>query len=331
MRPPTGSGSATRGAESVFVDARGLSVTLFGTDQFANMLLAGVAFQTGALPLPAPAIEQAIELNGVQVEPNVQAFRRGRQRVAEPDAFAQAVAALSAAAPVHVPTEPEDRLIQSVGAAPGSELHRIVTARIPDLIEYQNFDYARRYADVVARVREAEDRTVPGQSALSEAVAEFGYKLMAYKDEYEVARLLVDPQAEAVVRAEFGEGARVSYRLHPPVLRALGMQRKLKLGPWFRPAFRLLRTAKVVRGTRLDPFGYTRVRRIERELIDEYTVTIDDLLGQLSTETYQRAVEIARLPDLVRGYEHIKLANVALYRARVKELQGELATVSCQQ
>ena len=218
--------SATRGAESVFVDARGLSVTLFGTDQFANMLLAGVAFQTGALPLPARAIEQAIELNGVQVEPNVQAFRRGRQRVAEPDAFAQAVAALRAVAPVHVPTEPEDRLIQSVRAAPGSELHRIVTARIPDLIEYQNFDYARRYADVVARVREAEDRTVPGQSAMSEAVAEFGYKLMAYKDEYEVARLLVDPQAEAVVRAEFGEGARVSYRLHPPVLRALGMTRK---------------------------------------------------------------------------------------------------------
>ena len=318
---------ATRGAESVFIDARGLSVTLFGTDQFANMVLAGVAFQTGALPLPAQAIEQAIELNGVQVEPNVQAFRRGRQRVAGPAAFAQAVAALSPAAPVCVLTEPERRLIESVGAAPGSELHRIVTARIPDLIEYQDVDYARRYAGAVARVREAEDRTVAGQRALSEAVAEFGYKLMAYKDEYEVARLLVDPHAEAVVRAAFGEGARVSYLLHPPVLRALGMKRKLKLGPWSRPAFLLLRAGKVVRGTRLDPFGHTRVRRIERELIDEYTSTIDGLLGQLSTESYQRAVEIARLPDLVRGYEDIKLANVALYRAQVKELLTELATV----
>jgi indolepyruvate ferredoxin oxidoreductase len=176
-----------------------------------------------------------------------------------------------------------------------------------------------------ARVREAEDRSVPGQGKLSEAVAEFGYKLMAYKDEYEVARLLIDPQAEAVVRAEFGEGARVSYRLHPPVLRALGMERKLKLGPWFRPAFRLLRAGKIVRGTRLDPFGYTPVRRAERELIDEYTSTIDDLLPQLSTETYQRAVEMARLPDLVRGYENIKLANVALYRARLKELRSEPA------
>jgi len=310
---------ATRGAESVFVDARGLSVTLLGTDQFANMLLAGVAFQTGALPLPARAIEQAIELNGVQVEPNLQAFRRGRQRVAEPDAFAQAVAALSAVAPVRVPAEPERRLIESVGAAPGSELHRIVTARVPDLIEYQNSGYARRYADLVTRVREAEDRAVPGQSAMSEAVAEFGYKLMAYKDEYEVARLLTDPQAEAAVRTEFGEGARVSYRLHPPILRALGMERKLKLGPWFRPGFRLLRAGKIVRGTKLDPFGHTQVRRVERELIEEYTATIDDLLGQLSTETYQRAVEIARLPDLVRGYENIKLANVALYRARVRE------------
>ncbi len=321
--------SATRGSESVFVDARGLSLTLLGTDQFANMLLAGVAFQTGALPLPAWAIEQAIELNGVQVEPNVQAFRRGRQRVADPAAFAQAVAAARGVAPVRLPTEPERRLIASVGAAPGSELHRIVTARIPDLIEYQNADYARQYADLVARVREAEDRSVSPRSELSEAVAEFGYKLMAYKDEYEVARLLIDPQAEAAVRAEFGAGARVSYRLHPPLLRALGMKRKLKLGPWSRPAFRVLRAGKLVRGTRLDPFGYTQVRRVERELIDEYTATIDDLAGQLSTETYQRAVEIARLPDLVRGYENIKLANVALYRARLQELQTERAAVSC--
>jgi indolepyruvate ferredoxin oxidoreductase len=315
--------SATLGAESIFVDARGLSVTLFGSDQFANMLLAGVAFQTGALPLPAQAIEQAIELNGVQVEPNLQAFRRGRQRVADPAAFAQAVAALGTAAPVRVPAESEQRLISSVGAAPGSRLHRIVAVRVPDLVEYQNADYARRYADLVARVREAEVRSVPSQSELSEAVAEFGYKLMAYKDEYEVARLLVDPEAEAAVRAEFGAGARVSYQLHPPVLRALGMKRKLKLGPWSRPGFRLLRAGKIVRGTRLDPFGRTQVRRVERELISEYTATIDDLLRQLSAETYRCAVQLARLPDLVRGYENIKLANVALYRARVKELQNK--------
>ena len=317
--------SATRGPESVFIDARGLSVTLLGTDQFANMLLAGVAFQTGALPLPARAIEQAIELNGVQVEPNLQAFRRGRQRVADPAVFAQAVAARSGAAPVRRPGEPARRLIESVGAAPGSELHRIVSIRIPDLIEYQNLGYARRYADLVARVRAAEDRTVPGEAKLSEAVAESGYKLMAYKDEYEVARLLVDPQAEAAVRAEFGPGARVSYRLHPPVLRALGLRRKVKLGPWSRPAFQLLRAGKVVRGTKLDPFGYTRVRRAERELIGEYTATVDDLLAQLSPQTYPRATEIARLPDLVRGYENIKLANVAQYRARMKELLTETA------
>jgi indolepyruvate ferredoxin oxidoreductase len=318
--------NATRGAESVFVDARGLSVTLFGSDQFANMLLAGVAFQTGALPLPARAIEQAIELNGVQVEPNLQAFRRGRQRVADPAAFEQAAAALNIEPPARVPTESERRLISSVGAAPGSQLHRIVAARIPDLVEYQNADYARRYAEMVARVREAEVRSVFAESELSEAVAEFGYKLMAYKDEYEVARLLVDPQAEAAVRAEFGEGARVSYQLHPPVLRALGMRRKLKLGPWSRPGFRLLRAGKIVRGTKLDPFGYTQVRRVERELTQEYTATIDDLLRQLTAETYPRAVEIARLPDLVRGYENIKLANVALYRARVKELQSFLGS-----
>ncbi len=259
----------------------------------------------------------------------MQAFRRGRQHVADPAAFARAVTDLTVASPARVPTESEQRLIESVGATRGSELHRIVAARIPDLIEYQNLDYARRYAELVARVRTAEIRSVPEKSELSKAVAEFGYKLMAYKDEYEVARLLTDPQAEAAVRAEFGAGARVSYRLHPPVLRALGMKRKLKLGPWSRPAFQLLRAGKIVRGTRLDPFGYTQVRRVERELIDEYTATIDDLVGQLSTETYQRAVEIARLPDLVRGYENIKLANVALYRARLQELQTARAAVSC--
>jgi indolepyruvate ferredoxin oxidoreductase len=143
---------------------------------------------------------------------------------------------------------------------------------------------------------------------------------MAYKDEYEVARLSLDPQAEAAVRAEFGPGAKVSYRLHPPVLRALGMKNKLSLGPWFRPAFAVLRTLKVLRGTPLDPFGFTRVRRTERELIEEYRALIDGLLPSLGEESYARCIEVASLPDMVRGYEDVKLASVASYRARVKEL-----------
>jgi indolepyruvate ferredoxin oxidoreductase len=312
---------ATRGGQSIFVDARRLSVTLLGTDQFANMFLTGVAFQAGALPLPAQAVEQAIELNGVQVEKNLQAFRRGRQYVADPVAFASAVAALTVEAPVRKLTAGERRLIDAVGAARGSALEDLVTTRVPDLVDYQSLAYARAYAEFVARVREAEQRRVVG-TGLSEAVARYLHKLMAYKDEYEVARLSLGPQTEAAVRAEFGPGAKVSYRLHPPVLRAIGMKNKLSLGPWFRPVFTGLRTLKFLRGTPADPFGFTRVRRTERELIGEYRTMIEGLLATLSEESHARCIELASLPDMVRGYEDIKLANVSKYRARVAELTG---------
>jgi len=313
--------TATHEARTIFVDARRLSVTLLGTDQFANMFLTGAAFQAGALPLPARAIEQAIELNGVQVDNNLQAFRRGRQYVADPDAFASAVAGLTAEAPPHPLTVAERRLIDAVGAARGSALEELVTSRIPDLVDYQNLDYARTYAEFVARVRKVEERRFAGTD-LSEAVARYLYKLMAYKDEYEVARLSLARQTEAAVRAEFGPGAQISYRLHPPVLRALGMKSKLSLGPWFRHVFAVLRTLKVLRATPLDPFGFTRVRRVERQLVSEYRAMIERLLAALSTDSYARAIELASLPDMVRGYEDIKLANIAKYRARIEELIG---------
>ena len=310
---------ATCAGRSIFVDARRMSVALLGTDQFANMFLTGVAFQAGALPLPAQAVEQAIELNGVQVEKNLQAFRRGRQYVADPDAFASTIAALTVEAPVRKPAVAEHRLIDAVGAARGSVLEDLVTTRISDLVDYQSLAYARSYAEFVARVREAEQHRVVG-TGLAEAVARYLYKLMAYKDEYEVARLSLDPQTEAAVRAEFGPGARISYRLHPPVLRALGMKNKLSLGPWFRPVFTVLQTLRFLRGTPVDPFGFARVRRTERKLIGEYRTMIEALLATLSEESHARCIELASLPDMVRGYEDIKLANVAKYRARVAEL-----------
>ncbi|WP_432993705.1 indolepyruvate ferredoxin oxidoreductase family protein [Dactylosporangium sp. CA-233914] len=314
---------ATRAAQSVFVDARKLSVTLFGTDQFANMFLTGVALQTGCLPLPAHAIEEAIRLNGVQVEPNLQALRRGRQYVADPDAFAATVAELTSEVPARELTAAERGLVETVGAPAGSELERLVSARIPDLVGYQSLAYARRYAEFVTRVHEAERHGALGTD-LSEAVARYLYKLMAYKDEYEVARLSLDPQLEAAVRAEFGGGAKVSYRLHPPVLRALGMKRKVRLGPWFRPVFAALRTMRVLRGTPLDLFGLAAVRRTERKLVEEYRGVIEGLLPGLSEKSYARCVELAALPDMVRGYEDIKLANVVSYRRRVDELTAGL-------
>jgi len=280
---------------SVLLDARQIVLGLFGDDQFANVFLVGAGFQAGALPLSPDAIEEAIRVNGVAVEKNLQAFRRGRQYVADPSALL---------------AEPT--------------LDRLIRTRSEDLTAYQDDAYARRYLDVVERVRAAEQDKTPGSTALTEAVARYLYKLMAYKDEYEVARLSLEPSLGAGLEAEFGPGARASWRLHPPVLRALGMKRKIALGPWFVPAFRVLRAMRGLRGTPMDPFGRTRVRVVERELIGEYLGLVDHLIDRLSPATTPLAVRLAELPDVVRGYEDVKLRTVESYRQSLAELRAQL-------
>jgi indolepyruvate ferredoxin oxidoreductase len=151
---------------------------------------------------------------------------------------------------------------------------------------------------------------------------------MAYKDEYEVARLSLEPSLGAGLTAEFGPGARASWRLHPPVLRALGMKRKIALGPWFTPAFRGLRAMRKVRGTWMDPFGRTRVRVTERELIEEYLGLVDHLTGRLTPATAALAVQLAELPDGVRGYEDVKLRNVESYRQSLADLRAQLDEIA---
>jgi indolepyruvate ferredoxin oxidoreductase len=192
--------------------------------------------------------------------------------------------------------------------------------RVPDLIDYQSAAYAREYVDFVERVRAAEAAAVPGDTRLSEGVARHLFKLMAYKHEYEVARLHLRPDMVQALHAQFPAGARVQYNLHPPLLRALGMKRKIKLGTWFDGAFRLLRGLKRLRGTPFDPFGYAEVRRVERALIGEYRSLVDKALAGLTPGSYGRAVKIANLPDVIRGYEDIKLGNVRRYRAEVQAL-----------
>jgi indolepyruvate ferredoxin oxidoreductase len=293
---------------AVLADVRQLVIGLFGDDQFANVFLVGAGFQTGALPLPPDAIEEALRVNGVAVEKNIQAFRRGRQYITDP-------AAVLSAAGLDRPDAPEE------GESP---LDRLIRTRSEDLTAYQDEAYARRYLDVVERVRVAERDQTPGSAALTEAVARYLYKLMAYKDEYEVARLALEPALGAGLEAEFGPGARASWRLHPPVLRALGMKRKIALGPWFVPAFRVLRAMHGVRGTPMDPFGRTRVRVVERELIEEYIGLADQLTGRLSPDTAALAVQLASLPDVVRGYEDVKLRNVESYHRSLAELRAQL-------
>ena len=304
------------------VDARGLSVALFGDDQYANILLIGVAAQAGALPFGCGAFEKALELNGVAVERNVQAFRRGRQLVADPAGFERVLPASARPRPPESPAVPS--LAGLVGAPEGSELARLVRHRVAELIAYQDAGYAERYARAVERVRAAEERTGVDRLLVSEAYARNLYKLMAYKDEYEVARLSLDPGVAQDVKATFGDAARFSYRLHPPVLRALGMNRKITLGPWFRTVFQVLYAMRRLRGTRWDPFGMAKVRRLERSLITEYTGVVDGCLTGLTAENQDLVRQIAELPDGIRGYEEVKLRNVEAYRSTSSELVERL-------
>jgi indolepyruvate ferredoxin oxidoreductase len=204
------------------------------------------------------------------------------------------------------------------------EVRRLAEIRIPELVLYQNAAYARRYVEFVRRVVEAEQKRTPGRTGLGEAIARYLFKLMAYKDEYEVARLLLKESVLQDVRAEFGEEVRLAFNLHPPILRALGLKRKIRLGPRFMPFLKLLRALCGLRGTPLDLFGYARVRRVERQLIEEYRSLIGSLLPELSEETYDLAVQIAELADLVRGYEGIKLASVQQFRERAQALRQQL-------
>lgn len=310
--------------QTIAIDAGALAMGIFDDKQYANMVLLGAAYQTGTLPLPAEAIEQAIRLNGVTADRNVQAFRRGRQAVADPDALRSALAATAPVAVNQALPAGTAGLVSSVTTDHDSELHRLLTVRVADLIGYQNRRYARRYTEFVRSVHRAEGNALPGSTAVTEAVARYLYKLMVYKDEYEVARLALEPSVDDQIAAIFGSGSRRSYRLHPPILRALGMKNKISVGTWFRPAFRILRAMRRVRGTWVDPFGKTDMRRLERTLVEEYREALTTALRLLDNRNVATVRQLAELPDQVRGYEAVKLANVDCYRAEQTRLLDDL-------
>ena len=179
--------------------------------------------------------------------------------------------------------------------------------------------YAARFRRIVDRVREAESRVRPGSETLARAVAWNLHKLMAYKDEYEVARLLTDPSFDEQVASTFTSPLRVFYHLHPPLLRRLGFRNKMMFGPWFRPFLRLLAKGKILRGTPLDPFGWLASRREERALVTWYCVLVDGLLERLDEATVEEAAEIASAPREIRGYEEVKRQSVERTKAWVEE------------
>jgi len=313
--------AATRAGDDVWLDARRIAETLIGDALHANVVVLGAALQRGLLPVTRAALEEAFRLNGAAAERNLAALAWGRAWVADPQ-HVHAALGDERAPEEPAPLSPRVRRLVERAAQDGDgELRRLLELRVPDLIGWGGSRPATRYAETIARVRATEAERVPGSSAFAEGVARGLHKLTAYKDEYEVARLHLEGLAALPA------GGEVRFLLHPPLLRALGLRRKLALGRWFVPAFRLLRRGRVLRGTPLDPFGRTQVRRVERALPGEYLELVELALARLTPATLPLALEVAALPELVRGYEQVKLAGVERFRARAAELRERLLAI----
>lgn len=312
----------THGELNRYVDAGTIAEGLFGDHMNTNMFLVGIAYQSGLIPLKAGSIEAAIELNGVAVTANQQAFRYGRRYVHNPGAVLEIAVPRERTLDDERASMLHDLTVQSAAAAEAyqqqlercrhldDDAQRRLAIRIGELIAYQDVRYATQYVDFVLNVAKREADAAPGHTELTHAVIQYLYKLMAYKDEYEVARLHLKAAWRDQLDEMFDKPVKVSYHLHPPILRAMGMTRKLKLGPWFNGPLALLRKLKRLRGTPFDIFGYAKVRREERQLIAWYRETLEQVLIRLNAENHAVALLIANAPDAIRGYEDIKMVRV---------------------
>jgi indolepyruvate ferredoxin oxidoreductase len=299
--------SAASGGAAKFVDATAAANALVGNAIGANMFVLGYAYQAGYIPLSVEAIRRAIELNAEAVPMNLAAFDWGRAAAADPSAIE---------ASLH-------REGQTIPAAEQS-LDALVARRAAFLEAYQNAAYAARYQTLVARVAEAENKRTPKASGLAKAVARYLFKLMAYKDEYEVARLYSDGAFQRQVAQAFEGDLRFEFHLAPPLLAkkdpVTGEARKMRFGPWMMKAFRALAAMRFLRGTRLDIFGYSAERREERALIGDYEALCAELIAGLTPANHETAVALAALPEKIRGYGHVKARHLAAVRPEWRRL-----------
>jgi len=309
----------TRSDRQHWADAAAITRALLGDSVTANIFVVGMAIQAGHLPIRADSVERAIELNGVAVESNRAAFRWGRIQIASPERIEAERSKRSA--PVDPEPVPEAfaRRIDSISHG-DPQLATALRIYTRNLIDHQNPASADRFLATLADVARCESATVPGSTQLTTAVAAGLHKLMAYKDEYEVARLLLRPDGLVPAREIADRDDQISWWLHPPLLRAIGLRRKIRIGSWAAPLLAGLAAGRSLRGTPLDPFGWTRLRRIERSLPGEYCRAIERVLRDLKPGQIDDAIAIARLPADVRGYEDIKLANIRRYQQRLREL-----------
>ncbi|RJG43974.1 indolepyruvate ferredoxin oxidoreductase family protein [Mesorhizobium sp. DCY119] len=280
-----------------FFDATRTATALFGNSLGANMFMLGFGFQHGGLPLSAEAVEKAIELNGEAVAMNIAAFRWGRRAAHEPE-FVRG-------------------LVSQPGEAGGKReiaetLDDIIARRVEFLTAYQNAAYARRYHDRIAALRAAEAKASQGSTVVTEAAARNLFKLMAIKDEYEVARLYTDGSFLRQLTKQFQDYDRLEFHLAPPIMGRRttdGKPRKSSFGPWMMKGFRILAGLKGLRGSPLDVFGYTTERRMERALLAQYEKDLDLIRTSLVAEKIEAATALASVPALIRGYGHVKAAS----------------------
>ncbi len=293
---------------AAFVPATELATGLMGDAIATNMFMLGYAYQKGWIPLSGESLERAIELNGVAVEFNKKSFLWGR-RAAVDEARVKRIALPAAVIPI-------DQHFSR-------NLDELVDRRVRFLTDYQNAAYAEKYKKLVERVRKVEQERT-GSSKLAEAVARYYAKLLAYKDEYEVARLHADADFRAKVESMFEGDYKVVFHLSPPSFAKLdpvtGEPRKMRFGPWVMPFFKILKSLKFLRGTALDPFGHTEERRTERALIREYEDCVERLLRELTAQNHALALQIASLPEEIRGFGYIKARSIAAARKQREEL-----------
>lgn len=285
------------------VDATGLGLALFGDTIAANLFMLGFASQLGLLPVTPAAIARAVEINGVAIGFNQAAFALGRLLVVDPDRITKAAANAQA----------------EIAFVPMTNLAEIVAHRSALLTAYQDAALAERYRGFVEDIAVTERQIMPGSTMLAVTIARNLAKLMAYKDEYEVARLHSDPTALAELRATFEDGAKLKYNLAPPIFAKrdpqTGLLLKREFGPWVGKLFPLLAKGKRLRGTALDPFGWTAERKMERALVEDYIASMRQIAEALSEANHKIAIEAASLPAQIRGYGHVKEAAVAQVRA----------------
>jgi len=302
------------GAEQVdFVDAGQIATALMGDSIATNMFMLGYAFQKGHVPLSEASLIKAIELNGVSVGFNKTAFLWGRTAAQD----------LSSVTRLTTPAKViEFKRIQTVDD--------LISKRIELLTAYQDANYAQQYQAFVDQVR-AEEAKLGKSTRLTEAVARYFYKLMAYKDEYEVARLYSDGAFQQKIAGMFEGDIKLKFHLAPPLLAkhdAQGHLVKREYGPWLLKAFAIMARFKGLRGTALDVFGYTAERRMERQLIVDYRQTIGSLLPKLTAENLAQAVAIASIPEDIRGYGHVKERHFEAAKRKEAALLAEFGKTS---